>query len=116
MKISLYNDRLEFSGIGDQADLLRVKQIPGRYYDDEGRWIVPIFPGLADVLDRPRFGFVGLVILAALEEREAAIRKSVEPPPVTPYLMENISAIEALERAAYVRYAKAEWKRKGQVK
>lgn len=83
----------------DGADeLFKVKQLPGREYDDtRGVWVVPMKRGLArrfaDLF--PEYPS----IVAIVEEREAGLMETLKAPGLTVAQLHTISAREAIERA-----------------
>ncbi len=114
MRIEFYRDpnprlqKLEIAvkdaaGNVDPDDLLRVKRLPGRYYDYlRELWIVPIKRGLSETLQRSGGEtWLGVALLALIEFEEADLVKTLEAPapPMTYQQLFHMPAINAVDRA-----------------
>lgn len=83
----------------DPDDLLRVKLLPGRWYDSEREvWIVPMTIGLALTLER-----MGILpeLLALIQTQEATLLASMTSPAeiLTPKALDKISTDQAIREA-----------------
>lgn len=106
MKISLLsntNPRLRRLVIhtADPDETLRVKRLPGRYYDHlQDAWIVPITLGLAQALEKS-ISPLGSALAALIAEQEEALHDAIysPAPPVTQAQLFEMPAVVALDRA-----------------
>lgn len=95
--LTLYDTYIEIDPHDIAADIFKVKQLPGRWYDPEREvWIVPVRPGLSKAIKEV---FGADTAAAMVEEGEAEFMKLIAPPPpgsVDPW---KVSANVAVELA-----------------
>lgn len=85
----------------DPEDLLRVKRLPGRFYDYLREvWIVPLGPGLTEALKRSEAP-LGVALLALVEEQEEGLREvlTAPAPALTQAQLFQMPATQAADRA-----------------
>lgn len=87
----------------DPDDLLRVKLLPGRWYDNEREvWIVPMTIGLALTMEKHQddFGW-SPSLLAMIQTQEAALLSSMTSPAeiLTPAKLDKITTNQAIREA-----------------
>jgi hypothetical protein len=93
---------IRLSGIDNAADQMKVKRLPGRYYDQTvDAWIVPIRPGLSKALEQV-FGFTSAGALC--QAREDYFMELIAPPGSVN--MWEVSAAVAVELATLYHFYK----------
>lgn len=96
IEIKIFDFTITLSHVSSMAEVLKIKRLPGRVYDEiNDCWVVPIRPGLAEVLE---ISF-GVEIAEVVRIREDYFMRLIEPPAPGSVRMEQITAAQAVELA-----------------
>ena len=94
--IQVFDFVIVFSHVSNMAEVLRVKRLPGRTYDEiNDVWIVPVRPGLAEALESS----FGVEIAEVVRVRERYFMTLIEPPAPGSFRLEDVTAAQAVELA-----------------
>lgn len=100
IQITVFDFVLTISHVDNMAEVLKVKRLPGRVYDEiNNLWVVPIRPGLADALEAA----YGVTVAEPVLVRENYFMRLIEPPPPGSINMDEVSAAHAVELAVLYR-------------
>lgn len=81
---------------GSVEEVMKVKRLPDREYNPTGNcWVIPIRPGLADILS----DLYGPTLAEPVRAIEAGFLLLIEPPPAGSVRMNEVSARQAVELA-----------------
>lgn len=96
IEIKVFDFVIAVRHVNNMADVLRVKRLPGRVYDElNDQWIIPVRPGLAEALEVS----FGVEIAEVVRVREKYFMRLIEPPPPGSVRMEEVTAAQAIELA-----------------